>query len=131
MTPGATSISLSWATIVPLAQRPPAGQAPGLPPVEVAQDLGRVEAVGDVIDVGPVLEARVQRRAGGAVPGVGLGRGAAVARPRAAPRPRPRRRRGGPGAGPARAAAGSEAVAIAPPASSRLRLIAPIARRFF
>ena len=105
-----------------LAQRPTVGKPGDDAAVEARGEGRRVEAVGDVIDVGPVLEARVQGRPGGTVAGVGLGRGAAVAHPHATCR----------GLAPEGAVdalmvttscnSGSDAVASAPPASSRLRL---------
>ena len=44
---------------LPLAQRAAAGEPPGEAVVEVAQELGRVEAVGGVVDAPAGLEARV------------------------------------------------------------------------
>ena len=44
---------------LPLAQRPPAGKAPGAPVVEVAQDLCGVEAVGGIVHLPTGLERRV------------------------------------------------------------------------
>ena len=73
---------------LPLAQDPAAGQAPGLAVVEVAQQLGRVEAVGAVVDGAAGGEGGVGEAA---VAGV-AGRGAVRARPaRAASAPTPPR----------------------------------------
>ena len=44
---------------LPLAQGPAAGEPPGAAVVEVAQEHGRVEAVGGVVDAPTGLEARV------------------------------------------------------------------------
>ena len=47
---------------LPLAQHPAAGEPAGAAVVEVAQQLGGVEAVGGVVDRRARLEARVERR---------------------------------------------------------------------
>ena len=89
---------------VPLAQQPAARQPPRAAVVEVAQDLGRVEAICAMVD------RRSARKVGPAVPVPLAWIGTppcAVGRPPPAPAPGARRRRGrraGPGAGWSRAA---------------------------
>ena len=119
--PGATSISLSAATSFHSRSTPAARQPGRLAVVEVAQDLGRVEAVGGVVDGLACAEGRAapcRRRAAISPPRPTLAVGALGASPL-----RRRARRARPGAGTVSCSSASVGAATTPPASSRRRLI--------